>query len=130
YPAVRYDDANRAIDWLKTALGFEERQVYRDGSGVVEHAELRLAGNLIMLGTAREDAYVKSPRSLGAVTSSIYIALETPADVDQLHARATKKGAEIIRELCDTDYGSHEFGVRDLEGHLWSFGTYRPQAAS
>jgi uncharacterized glyoxalase superfamily protein PhnB len=25
-------------------------------------------------------------------------------------------------------YGSHEFGVRDPEGQLWSFGTYRPQA--
>ncbi len=23
----------------------------------------------------------------------------------------------------DTDYGSHEFGVRDPEGHIWSFGT-------
>jgi uncharacterized glyoxalase superfamily protein PhnB len=39
-----------------------------------------------------------------------------------------RSGAEIVRELCDTEYGSHEFGTRDPEGHVWSFGTYGPQA--
>ena len=43
--------------------------------------------------------------------------------------RAKAAGAEIVRELSDTEYGSHDFGVRDPEGHIWSFGTYRPQAA-
>ena len=28
--------------------------------------------------------------------------------------------------LTDTDYGSRDFSVRDPEGNLWSFGTYRP----
>jgi uncharacterized glyoxalase superfamily protein PhnB len=28
----------------------------------------------------------------------------------------------------DTDYGSHDFMARDPEGHIWSFGTYRPEA--
>jgi hypothetical protein len=28
----------------------------------------------------------------------------------------------------DTDYGSRDFTVRDPEGNLWAFGTYRPQA--
>lgn len=31
-------------------------------------------------------------------------------------------------ELTDQDYGSREFTARDLEGHLWCFGTYRPPA--
>jgi hypothetical protein len=26
------------------------------------------------------------------------------------------------------DYGSREYGARDLEGNLWSFGTYDPYA--
>jgi hypothetical protein len=26
------------------------------------------------------------------------------------------------------DYRSHDFGVRDPEVHIWSVGTYRPQA--
>ena len=34
---------------------------------------------------------------------------------------------EIIRELADTPYGSREYSVRDVEGNLWSFGTYYPE---
>jgi uncharacterized glyoxalase superfamily protein PhnB len=30
-----------------------------------------------------------------------------------------------VRGLRDEDYGSRGFTVRDLEGNLWSFGTYR-----
>ena len=35
-------------------------------------------------------------------------------------------GREIALELTETDYGSRDFTVRDPEGTLWSFGTYRP----
>ena len=27
-----------------------------------------------------------------------------------------------------TDYGSQDYAVRDPEGNLWDFGTYRPAA--
>ena len=27
---------------------------------------------------------------------------------------------------ANTEYGSREYSVRDVEGHLWSFGTYDP----
>jgi len=53
----------------------------------------------------------------------VYVYVE---DVDAHHARARAAGAEIVRPLQDTDYGSREYSVRDLEGHLWSFGTYHP----
>jgi uncharacterized glyoxalase superfamily protein PhnB len=52
------------------------------------------------------------------------------ADVDAHYARAKAAGAQIVRELEDTPYGSREYSVRDLEGFLWSFGTYRPETAS
>lgn len=116
YPAIKYGDADRAIAWLTQVLGFEEQQVCRSEGGTVEHAELRIAGNLVMLGTGSD------------ALSTIYIALDSPSEIDARYARAKKAGAEIVREIVDTDYGSHEFGVRDPEGHRWSFGTYRPQA--
>jgi uncharacterized glyoxalase superfamily protein PhnB len=128
YPAVRYDDAKAAIAWLTSVLGFEEHVVYTGEDGSIAHAELKLAGNLIMLGNVKNDVYGKSPKTLGGASGTVYIALDTPAEIDACYARAKAAGAEIIRELNDTDYGSHEFGVRDPEGHLWSFGTYRPSA--
>ena len=128
YPGVRYNDAKAAIAWLKSALGFEEKEVYSGEGDTIAHAELHRAGNLIMLGSVKDDPYGTSPKNLGGVTGGIYIALESDRDVDTAYARAKDAGAEIIRGLEDTDYGSHEFGVRDPEGHIWSFGTYRPQA--
>ena len=54
---------------------------------------------------------------------SLYIVV---ADPDAHHARAVAAGAEVVRELTDTDYGSREYGVHDPEGNSWSFGTYDP----
>ena len=46
-------------------------------------------------------------------------------DIGALYRRAVDAGAEIVRELYTTDYGSRDFAVRDPEGNRWSFGTYR-----
>ena len=126
YPVVRYRNAKAAIEWLKQALGFEENEVYAGEGDTIAHAQLALAGNLIMLGSSKDIA--KSPLDLGGATGGVYIALDGPAEVDAAYARAKAAGARIVRELGDTDYESREFGVSDPEGHLWSFGTYRPQA--
>lgn len=50
-------------------------------------------------------------------------------DVDAHHARARAAGAEIVRPLADTSYGTRESGARDLDGHSWYFGTYLPADA-
>ena len=44
---------------------------------------------------------------------------------DELFARASAAGAQVVRGLKDEEYGSRGFTVRDLEGNLFSFGTYR-----
>jgi uncharacterized glyoxalase superfamily protein PhnB len=35
-------------------------------------------------------------------------------------------GAEIVLDIKDEDYGGRGYTCKDLEGHLWSFGTYNP----
>src|SRR5262245_38222615 len=126
FPFLRYRDAPAAIDWLVNAFGFEEQMVVPGENGVVSHAQLAFGPGLIMLATARDDELrVKTPRDVGAVTGGIYVYVE---DVDAHYERARAAGAEIIRGPENTDYGSREYTARDLEGHLWSFGTYRPNA--
>ena len=126
FPFLRYRDAPAAIDWLVKAFGFEEQMVVPGENGTIAHAQLSVASGIIMLGTARDDELrMKSPRDLGAVNQGIYVHLE---DVDAHCERARAAGAEIVRGLESTDYGSREYTARDLEGHLWSFGTYRPSA--
>jgi uncharacterized glyoxalase superfamily protein PhnB len=129
-PAVRYRDAPAAIDWLREAFGFEEQFVVRGEDGVIAHAQLTYATGMIMLGSARDDDWgqnVKPPAEGAAVTQSIYVVVEDP----DAHCEGAKAaGAEIIRELADTDYGSREYSARDLEGHVWSFGTYDPWSST
>ncbi len=124
FPALRYRDANAAIKWLERAFGFQEKAVYRGEDGTVNHAELALGAGLVMLGQSRPEGWL-SGRAPDARTStaSIYIVV---ADPDAHYERARAAGAEIVHELTDEDYGSREYSARDLEGNLWSFGTYDP----
>ena len=127
FPALTYTDAAAAIEWLGDALGFEPQSVHRGDDGTVEHAELRHGAGLIMLGQNRDSGWLGA-RELdpGSSPMSVYVVVDDP---DALHERAVAAGAEVIYGLTDQPYGSREFGVRDLEGNAWSFGTYDPYAA-
>ena len=126
FPFMAYRDAQAAIDWLCLAFGFEKQFVVPGENGTIAHAQLRLGNGMIMLGSAagqRETFGMALPKDLGAVTGGVYIVVD---DIDAHCARAKAAGAEFVRDLAPTDYGSHEYMVRDPEGHLWSFGTYQP----
>ena len=118
YPLLRYEDAPAAIAWLKDAFGFQEHQVVANEDGTIAHAELTYGSSVLMLGSDRDDALLGRRAGLGW----IYVAVDDP---DAHCERARAAGAEIVTELHDTDYGSREYAARDLEGNLWSFGTYR-----
>jgi len=102
------------------------KDVFRADDGVIQHAELRLGAGIVMLGQYSDEGFLggEPPRPL-ASTVSLYIVV---ADPDQHHRRASAAGAHIVRELADQPYGSREYSARDLEGNLWSFGTYDPYA--
>jgi uncharacterized glyoxalase superfamily protein PhnB len=123
YPTLRYTDASAAIEFLKEAFGFEEKEVHRDGDTVV-HAELRFGGSLIMLGDNTEGEFAKIAPPPGSGAN--YLVVE---DADAAHERAAAAGAEIVIPPADQDYGSRDFTARDSEGNLWSCGTYRPSVS-
>jgi uncharacterized glyoxalase superfamily protein PhnB len=128
-PALRYRDAQAAIDWLCNVLGFARHAVYPGPDNTIGHAELTLNGGMIMLGSHKDDEYgkgFKSPGDLGNIeTRSAYVVVK---DADAVYARAQAAGAPVIRPIQNTDYGSREFTVKDPEGHSWSVGTYDPWA--
>jgi uncharacterized glyoxalase superfamily protein PhnB len=129
FPFLRYQDAPAAIDWLANAFGFEKQMVVPGPEGTIAHAQLKLGPGVIMLGSAKDDDELgmKSPRELPAVNQGIYVAIDGGFDAHFDRARAA--GAEVVMAPKDTDYGSREYCARDLEGHLWCFGTYRPDEA-
>lgn len=125
-PTLRYDNAPKMIDWLCEAFGFARHLVVEDGAGGIAHAQLTLGNAMIMLGSARDNAFgalQSTARALGGVSQSAYIIVD---DVDALCETARGAGAEIVRDPQDEDYGGRGFSCRDPEGQLWNFGTYDP----
>ena len=134
-PCLRYADAPAAIAFLCAAFGFERQAVYTDPDDphVVHHAQLLLDGNMIMLGSARagetEALYGwKTPAEAGAITMCVYAVIDDP---DAHHARAAAAGATIVRAPSDNQgYPGRGYDARDIEGNVWSFGSYDPFAAA
>ncbi len=134
-PSLRYRDAAKAIDWLCDAFGFERHLVVPGEGGAIAHAQLRFGNGMLMLGSgggsagAAERAYdrlVQAPADPQDVRHGSLYAIV--ADVDAHCARARAAGAEIVEEPKDEDYGGRGYTCRDLEGHVWTFGSYDPLA--
>jgi uncharacterized glyoxalase superfamily protein PhnB len=123
FTTLRYRDCHAAIDFLVEAFGFEKKAVHEgEGGHTIAHAELSFGGDVIMLGTeATGDEARRLVLDSGPAWT--YVVVDDP---DAAFERAKAAGAEVVREPEDQDYGSRDFTVRDPEGHLWSFGTYRP----
>ena len=118
WPTLSARDARALIKFLVDAFGFEEAVVYGEGD-TVNHAELAWPpGGGVMLGSQKPGG----PEQMTPGTFSAYVVCDDP---DALFTQAVKHGAVVVRELNDTDYGSREFAVHDVEGNHWSFGTYR-----
>jgi uncharacterized glyoxalase superfamily protein PhnB len=123
YPTLLYADAKAAIRQLTEALGFTELAVYESGDGKVAHAELALGNGAVMLGSkgtgSRFDELMKNAGPTG-----VYVVVD---DVDAHHRRAAEHGVEILMPPTDQEYGSRDYLARDLEGNIWSFGSYAPE---
>jgi uncharacterized glyoxalase superfamily protein PhnB len=119
-PILAYTDARAAIDFACEAFGAERLMVVDAEDGTVAHSELRLAGGVLMIAQASDGSGGGPAIPPGG---TLYATVDDP---DALCERATRAGAEIVRGLDDTDYGSREFSVRDPQGVVWNFGTYVP----
>jgi uncharacterized glyoxalase superfamily protein PhnB len=111
YALARYQDPSAAIDFLTSAFGFRVHEVSKNEQGTVNHAELFVDDDMIMIGEGR-------PGGPG-----VYVAVDDP---DAHHDRARAAGARITKDQVDQPYGSREYACADPEGNLWFFGTYRP----
>lgn len=126
-PGMRYRNAPEAIEWLCKAFGFEKHLVVPGQDGTIAHAQLTFGNGMIMLGSVGGGLFgrlMKHPDEIGgAETQSAYVIVP---DCDAHYARAKAAGATMLREVQDEDYGGRGYTCRDLEGHIWSFGSYDP----
>ena len=128
---MRYRDAPEAIEWLCRVFGFREHLVVPGEDDTIAHAQLAHGTGMIMIGSYRDDEYSqlhRLPEQLGgAVTQAAYVIVEA---IDEHYEGTRAAGAEILVEIADQDYGGRLYVCRDIEGHIWSFGSYDPRSAA
>ena len=127
-PAMSYQDATAALDFLTKAFGFKEHFVYRDETNNVHHAELSLGNAMIMIGPQRKESAFGKMTAIptevnGLNTQTAYIIID---EIDDHYKNAKANGAEIIMDIKDEDYGGRGYSCKDPEGYIWSFGSYNP----
>ncbi|MDQ3305248.1 MAG: VOC family protein [Actinomycetota bacterium] len=115
-PYLAVADARRALAWYADALGARPRGepiVMPDGR--IGHAELELAGAVVMLSDEHPEVGVAAP--VPGQGSAVTLHLEV-ADVDASTERAVEGGATLDRPPSDNPYGRNAVVV-DPFGHRW-----------
>ena len=126
-PAVFYDDAAAAIDWLTAVFGFGVRVRVESEQGQIVHSQLAMNGGLIMVGQAGLTpgrTYPRSPQAVGGANTQALCVFVGDVDAHCESARAA--GAVIATEPATQDYGEGYWVERtyeavDPEGHHWWF---------
>ena len=132
-PCLRYRDAPKAIEWLCQVFDFEKHLVVPNDDGSIAHAQLVFGNGMVMLSSVQKietefSRLTQQPDEMGGMeTQSPYLIV---SDADRVYRQAKAAGAQIEIEIRDEDYGGRGFSCRDLEGHLWSVGTYDPWVSS
>ncbi len=119
WTGLTYDDPIAARAWL-SGLGFEVGVLVAGADGrTVHHSEMLWpeGGRVTVSGRGRPDETF----SVGRGAASVYVVVDDP---DAVLARAHRLGAQVVRPMEDTEYGSRGFSIADVEGNRWSFGTY------
>lgn len=115
-PYLAVVDARRALAWYVETLGARPRGepiVMPDGR--VGHAELDLAGNVLMVADEHPEIGVVGPRPGQGAAVTLHL---TVADVDAVAATAVAAGADLERAPAGTPYGRNAV-LRDPFGHRW-----------
>ncbi|ASU80357.1 glyoxalase [Actinopolyspora erythraea] len=129
WPILHYDDTRAALRFLVDVLGFHEVLAVPDDEGDIVHAELRWpGGGALVFGSTKHTDGVHARMRAGS--GAVYVATE---NVDAVHSRVRRARGDVVVAPHDTEFGSgtgsYAFTVRDPEGNLWTFGTYRgPEA--
>ena len=126
-PYLTVSDAAGAIDFYGKVFGATEvtRMPAQDGKRLM-HAEIEVNGAYVMLSDefpefAKNSAPVRAPTAENPAGVGIVVHYKTPAEVDNIYARAVDAGCASIMVPEDTFWKARFAAIRDPYGHRWMF---------
>jgi len=114
-PHIYVDRAADAIAFYERAFGAVELFRVAHPDGRILHAEITIAGSVVMIGDPDQKLY-GDPRTLGRCSASLHIFVDDNA---ALLRRAVEAGAQQIQPPTDLFYGANSASLRDPFGHVW-----------
>jgi uncharacterized glyoxalase superfamily protein PhnB len=130
-PVLRYRDVGKAARWLCAAFSFSERRLVYDASGGVSYILLTFGRGTVLIRPVSDsefDDLMAQPDDVGETSTQVcYVAV---SGLDAHWRRARAAGARIELAPQRDGLGGSFYSCRDLEGHLWSFGTQDHRAAT
>jgi uncharacterized glyoxalase superfamily protein PhnB len=111
-------DVKRAVDHYCNVLGFQLDSMFEgvgaEGGayGIVHRDQVSLH-----IQIRRRELFRAGRES---IESDVYLYVD---DVDALFEELRTRGAQIVREPVDSEYGLRDFVVEDLDGHRLVFGS-------
>jgi PhnB protein len=116
-PYLTVRNAEQAIEFYKAAFDATERiRLTNPADGTINHAELLIHGNLIMISEESPQWGTKSPLALSG--TPVAFCLIVP-NADIAFDRAIAAGATVHMPLSDHFYGFRSGSVLDPSGHQW-----------
>jgi PhnB protein len=119
-PTLVVQNAAKAIEFYKKALGAQERMRMSSPDGKVSHAELQIGDSIVFLSDELPNMGSKSPQSVGTNTGSLFLYVE---DVDKDFKRAVDAGGKSTMPLADMFWGDRFGTFVDPFGHTWGLAT-------
>ena len=110
-PVLIYPDVREAVAWLTDAFGFSERLRI----GETHRSQMNAGEGAVIIGDVRQE---RRPPRAGEVTHSVMVRV-SDAHAHCEHART--RGARIVSEPTDYEYGERQYEAEDLAGHRWTF---------
>jgi uncharacterized glyoxalase superfamily protein PhnB len=107
-PYLIVDDAEATLAFAEAAFGAERLREFRNDSGAIVHAELRVDDTVLMVG-----------QMPGGPDATLHLYVPDP---DATVTRALDAGATLAEAVRDHADGDRRGGVRDPNGPTWFLG--------
>jgi PhnB protein len=117
-------DIKNAVSFYQKALGFAKRGIMNGPDGKPIHAELTLRGTTLMLGPEMAQMGMRSAKTIGATSVTLYLTTE---DVDKVVAKAVKMGATQKGPVMDMFWGDRSGTIVDPDGNTWMIATHKAE---